>query len=428
VKIVHVGWGYPPEWLGCGPVVYVHHVARAQAAAGHEVAVVCASDRRVDGGPAYEPKALVVEGVPYVHIQNRPAHMHDLWNPGRDVADPQCAEALAYVLAELGPDVVHVHNLVGLSFDAIDAARGSGAKVVTSLHNYFPLCSRDDLFFANVERCEGAAVRSCSSCLGTGLGDDPYRRRHRAGVEALNACDLVLAVSTRVAEIYRAQGVDAGRMVVDRIGSVTAEELWRTVGEGRVAGDEAPADPLRVVFFGSLTPRKGIVGFLQATRLLAHPERVRLRVHGGAAPDVIETMSTIVSALTPAQAQRLEFRGGFGQHDLAGILGDADVAVLPPRWEDNGPQTVMEAQAAGLPVVATRVGGIPDVVEDGRNGLLVDEGDPRDLAAAVDRLSGDPDLVRSLRRGISGPVTMASHRLALDGHYRTLFNGTGRAA
>jgi len=427
VKIAHVGWGYPPEWLGCGPVVYVHHLAQAQARAGHEVAVVCASDRQAEGRPAYEPKALVIEGLPYVHLQNRPAHMHDLWNPERDISDPRCAEALAYVLAELTPDVVHVHNLVGLSFDVIESARAAGATVVASLHNYFTLCPRDDLFFANVERCEGAAVRSCSSCLGTGLGDDPYRRRHQAGVEALNRCDVVLAVSDRVAEIYRHQGVDPERLVVDRIGSVAAEELWRTVGEDRVGADEPPGDPLRLVFFGSLTPRKGIVAFLQALRLLEHPERVRARVHGGAAPDVVETIMTVVGTFSPAHAGRLEFRGAFGQPDLAGMLGDADVAVLPPRWEDNGPQTVMEAQAAGLPVVATRVGGIPDVIEDGRNGLLVDEGDPRHLAAAIDRLSGDPDLVRRLRGGITAPLTMDAHRLALDALYRRAA-GAERAA
>jgi len=289
---------------------------------------------------------------------------------------------------------------------------------VASLHNYFPVCSRDDLFFANAECCAGPPTRSCSSCLGTGLGDAPYRRRHAAGVEALNACDVLLAVSTRVAEIYAAQGVRPELLAVDRIGSVAAEGLWRDLGEARVASPSAPGDPLRLVFFGSLTARKGVVAFLQAMRLLEHPERIEAHVHGGAAPDVVDTVNAMLGTFSPAHAERLSFRGGFTQHDLPAVLADADVAVLPPRWEDNGPQTVMEAQAAGLPVVATRIGGIPDVIRDGDNGILVDDGDPGQLAAAVDRLSGDPELVVRLRRGIEPPVTMDDHRRAVARHYQ----------
>jgi glycosyltransferase involved in cell wall biosynthesis len=380
--------------------------------------VVCASDRTVEGRPLFDPVVAGIDSIPYVHLQNRPVLMHDHWDPLREACDPNCVAAFEHVLKETGPDVVHVHNLVGLSFDVIAAARRFGARVVTSLHNYFPVCSRDDLFFANAERCQGPLERSCSNCLGTVLGDEVYRERHRAGVEALNDSDVLLAVSNRVAEIYAAQGVNPDLIAVDRIGSVTAEALWRDVGQARVEAPAAPARPLRLVFFGALAPRKGIVPFLQAMRLVMEPERVEAHVYGGAAPDLVETIGAMMRSFPPANASRIAFHGGFSQADLSVALGDMDVAVLPPRWEDNGPQTVMEALAAGLPVVATRVGGIPDVVEHGTNGLLVDEGDPGQLAAAIDRLAKDPALVARLRRGIKPPLTMEDHRLSLDGYYR----------
>jgi glycosyltransferase involved in cell wall biosynthesis len=419
MRIVHVGWGYPPEWMGCGPVVYVHNLARSQARAGDLPVVVCASDRSAEGRPPYDAVAVAVDGIPYVHLQNRPVHMHDLWDPRREASDPQCAVAFEFVLKELEPEVVHVHNLVGLSFDVIGAARRSGARVVASLHNYFPICSRDDLFFANAERCGGPLDRSCSSCLGTALGDDAYRERLAAGVEALNGCSVLLAVSSRVSEIYRAQGVDSELLAVDRIGSEAAEELWRELGQERTQSPSARQGPLRLVFFGSLTPRKGIVAFLQAMRIVADPGRVEAHVYGGAAPELIETMTNVIGTYSPAHSSGLSFHGAFTQGDLPRILKDMDVAVLPPRWDDNGPQTVMEAQAAGLPVVATRVGGIPDVIEDGRNGLLVEDGHPEQLAEAIDRLASDPGLVVRLRRGIEAPVTIEAHRLALEDFYRS---------
>lgn len=419
MRILHVGWGYPPQWMGCGPVVYVHTLALAQAKAGDEPVVVCASDRSAEGRPPFDAAAVAVDGIPYVHFQNRPVHMHDYWDPLREACDPQCAEAFEFMVKELEPEIVHVHNLVGLSFDVIGAARRLGVRVVASLHNYFPICSRDDLFFANAERCGGPLERSCSSCLGTALGDGPYRERLRAGVEALNGCGVLLAVSSRVSEIYAAQGVRTELLAVDRIGSVAAEELWRELGQARTRDPKTTGGPLRLVFFGSLTPRKGIMGFLQAMRVVSSPGRVEAHVYGGAAPELVETMSSLLRTFSPAHASRLTFHGGFTQGDLVRVLADMDVAVLPPRWDDNGPQTVMEAQAAGLPVIATRVGGIPDVIEDGRNGLLVDDGHPEQLAGAIDRLAADPALVARLRAGIEPPVTIETHRLALDGFYRT---------
>ncbi|HVC72030.1 MAG TPA: glycosyltransferase [Acidimicrobiales bacterium] len=418
MRILHVGWGYPPEWMGCGPVVYVHNLALSQAQAGDKPMVVCASDRSVPGRPLFDPAVNGIDGIPYIHLQNRPSHMHDKWNPGREAFDPTCAAAFEHVLKETSPEVVHIHNLVGLSFDIIGAAKRYGARLVASLHNYFPICSRDDLFFADAERCDGPLERSCSNCLGTVLGDEHYRERHRVAVEALNTCDVLLAVSGRVADIYAAQGIDRRLLTVDRIGSVAAVELWREVGGARVPSPAPVGGPLRLVFFGTLTPRKGIVSFLQALRLVEHPERVEAHVHGSAAPDLVEPINALIRTFSPGHASRLTFHGAFSQADLPAVLAAADVAVLPPRWDDNGPQTVFEALAAGLPVIGTRVGGIPDIVENGRNGLLVDDGDPRQLAAAIDRLAHDPALVARLRRGINPPLSMDDHRVTLEGYYR----------
>ena len=131
MRILHVGWGYPPEWMGCGPVVYVHNLALAQAEAGDKPMVVCASDRSVPGRP------LV-----------RPGGGRDRRDPLRAPAEParrtcttsgiHCARRVTPVRGGLRarpqgdePEVVHIHNLVGLSFDVIGAAKRYGARVVS---------------------------------------------------------------------------------------------------------------------------------------------------------------------------------------------------------------------------------------------------------------------------------------------------------
>ena len=83
------------------------------------------------------------------------------------------------------------------------------------------------------------------------------------------------------------------------------------------------------------------------------------------------------------------------RHDVPRLLAAADVFVLASRSEGH-PVSVLEAMAAGLPVVASRVGGVPEQVVDGETGLLVDPGDPKPLAAALERLTGDPALRRRL--------------------------------
>jgi glycosyltransferase involved in cell wall biosynthesis len=423
MKVAHVGWGHWPEHRTAGPIIYLHKLAQTQVAAGDEATIVCASERKIAGADRYATLTDVVDGIPYVHVCNRPVHMHDFWNPLREAHDPHAERAFEQVFAELGPDVVHVHNFVGLSFDVIAAAKRHATAVISSLHNYVPLCSRDDLFFADAERCGGPLERSCSRCLGTLVEQSEYVERHSAAVAALNSCDRVLPVSTRVKEIYAAQGVEPELMAVDHCGTPAGERLWRRLGSRRVAeaaaGLEQPIGerPLRLVFFGAGLPRKGAMHLLQSVRALSDPSRIEVNVYGGIGPADQERLNGFLAASPPAVREAIHFRGGFNQDDLDGILAGADAAVLTPRWEDNGPQTVMEALSAGLPVLGSRVGGIPDFVADGRNGLLVEESRARELAAAIQRLLDEPGLLAQLRAGIRPPVRMSEHARALRRFY-----------
>jgi glycosyltransferase involved in cell wall biosynthesis len=83
--------------------------------------------------------------------------------------------------------------------------------------------------------------------------------------------------------------------------------------------------------------------------------------------------------------------------DIPDLLRAADVFVFPSRWEGN-PLSVMEAMAAGLPVVATAVGGVPELVEDGASGILVPNEDLHGLVAAMQRMAQNPDLREQMGR------------------------------
>jgi glycosyltransferase involved in cell wall biosynthesis len=90
------------------------------------------------------------------------------------------------------------------------------------------------------------------------------------------------------------------------------------------------------------------------------------------------------------------FVGPLPRDRVLELFAAADASLLSSSWE-NFPHTVVEALSVGTPVIATRVGGVPEVVQDGVNGLLVDPGDVDALTAAVRRFVGDPDLAGRLR-------------------------------
>jgi glycosyltransferase involved in cell wall biosynthesis len=116
---------------------------------------------------------------------------------------------------------------------------------------------------------------------------------------------------------------------------------------------------------------------------------------------------------------RVRFLGALERDRVLELLAGADAALLSSSWE-NFPHVLVEALAAGTPVIATRVGGVPEIVEDGVNGLLVAPNDAAALAAAIRRFFGDEELRALLRAGAASSVARFSPDAVFDELDRTL--------
>lgn len=201
--------------------------------------------------------------------------------------------------------------------------------------------------------------------------------------------DRVVAVSEGVRRymVERAH-IPAGKIVVMRNGVDPGRFRLRRGGFRRREG--IASDCLLVTTVGRLHAQKGLGCLLQAARSLTlpHPE-VRFLVVG--------------EGPERRQLLRLRDRLGLGDRvrflgfraDVPQILADSDVFALPSLWEGLS-IALLEAMAAGLPVVATDVEGVAEVVTDGETGLVVPPGDADALTAALSRLLGDPSLRRRL--------------------------------
>ncbi len=243
--------------------------------------------------------------------------------------------------------------------------------------------------------------------------------------------DRVIAVSAAVARFQRRfNRVPASRLEVVH-GFVEADRFApgrHHPAAARAALGVAAEGPL-LGFVGSLFREKGLLDLVRALpAVAAEVPSVRLVLVGRGPEDYTALLRAEASRL--GVADRLVFTGP--REDVAPLLPAFDVLVLPSR-DDGFSLAVAEAMAAGVPVVATRVGGVPECVEEGRTGLLVPPRRPPALAAALASLLRDPSRRRAMGEAararvierFSAEVQVPQVVLALE---RAALRGQGRAS
>jgi len=230
---------------------------------------------------------------------------------------------------------------------------------------------------------------------------------------ALRRADLWCPTSQySAAETGRVHGLDATRMRIVYNG-VSDEFLGAAPrSESRESG------PVRAVFFGRLARDKGVYTILEALRAAETPPDELLLIGRGD-----EASGLKARAKELGLERRVRFVPWVEASELARLVGQAHFAVLPSFHESFG-NSVAEGMALGLPVISTRAGSIPEIIEDGRTGVLVDAGYATALAAAMSRLVRDPEhaaaLGRAARASVLDRFTWDAAAAAFEGHYRTL--------
>jgi glycosyltransferase involved in cell wall biosynthesis len=287
-------------------------------------------------------------------------------------------EAIAQVrelVGTWGAEIVHFHNLFPLiSPAAIREASAQGAGVVMTLHNYRLMCLSGSFYRDghNCEECLGhlpwrGIVHGCyrESALASGVLATSLSL-HRS-LSTFDRVDRFLAVSDFVRKKYVEAGISD-----ERIG-LAPQFAWPT------ARREGPGDYF--LYVGRLTQEKGANALIEAWE----QDLGRLVVVGDG-PE----MAHMRSVAPP----NVEFRGLVGGDAIPGLLRGARALLVPSLANDPSPRSVTEAYAAGVPVLASRRGGLSETVEDNESGLLISPGVSSEWASAVRRLSDDSEAIR----------------------------------
>ena len=347
---------------------------------GHEVAVATlrqpgqsAREER-DGVRIYRLPGLA-QRIPWLFSEHGRRH-------APPAPDPTTVLALRRVIEREQPDVVHGHNWLAHAY--LPLRRYDRAAYVLSLHDYSLICANKRLMRMRAP-CSGPGPLKCLTCAadqyGAMVGPPVAVLTKLSGRAQRRAVDLFLPVSREVA--LRC-GLDGRRAPYEVVPNFLIDEP-RSDGIDDPLLRRLPSGDF-ILYVGDLAADKGVGILLEAHGRMT--TKVPLVLIG----------RSVEAGLVPADDNVISL--GLLSH---GTVLDAwrrcAVGVVPSITRETFGLVALEAMAAGVPVIASRVGGLPDVVTDGETGLLVAPGDAGELSAALDRLIEDVALRERLGKG-----------------------------
>jgi glycosyltransferase involved in cell wall biosynthesis len=422
MRILFITHFFPPT-RNAGTENYTLGLAKAFLNKGHDVEVLCAEDWEY--GDSYWNG--VTEGF-YEGVLVHRIHLNWLKasNPNRILYDSSPVEEwLDQFLREQKFDLVHITSVMTLGIGVMRSVKRAGLPLILTLMDFWFICPSIQLLRSDGSLCDGkTSVWQCQSCLLAGshlfqrIQQIPIsetvqsnffetlshvnfitKRRGLRGMllnmserkmnltAALSLPDVILAHSKTVQQI------------VNQNTSIRVDLLQN--GQDLPWRDNLPpkkaSGSLRFGYIGQIESIKGVHILVEAFQRAHIDEQAHLNIWGDLTrnPSYVKQIQ-LLSDHNPS----INFLGRFDREQLATVLAEMDVLVVPSIWYENAPLVIQEAFAAGMPVVASNVGGMAEAVAHEVNGLLFERGDSDDLARQLKRIAEEPGLLDRLRYGI----------------------------
>jgi glycosyltransferase involved in cell wall biosynthesis len=422
LRIVFVVHTFFPSWRA-GTEVYAKSLARKVVDQGHEAFVVCyeppAENESFEGIRAWD---TIWDGLPVHRISF--CKRHSCFHL-KDYFHQEVEDRLLRYFSQIRPDVVHVVHAMHLTTASIWAAKRLGLPVVSTATDFWYICPTYQLVKWDESLCRGPQPLTCMACVTAGDGGIPLRRlaarkwlarvlspiltllgqtrifrtnwlpvllwlseRRSWMKKTLSQVDVLLAPTANTARLITLNGLKPSEMRTSGFG---LEAHLRRVAEA------PPYDSvLRVGYVGTFRRSKGLHVLLEAMSRLP-PGKVRLDVYGSPGP--FPEYDRMVRGLAEG-LENVSFRGTFPNEKLPDVFAGFDVLAIPSLWYENSPLVLLSAFALRIPVVASNVGSLADLIEHGKSGLLFEMGNADDLARQLRKLAEEPEQVKRLRAGI----------------------------
>ncbi len=377
MRVLMLAQFYPPI-IG-GEEHHVHNLSVALAARGHDVSVATLWQ---EGLPEFECR----QGVRIYRIHGSMQRISAIFTDKQrrhlpPFPDPEMLWALRRVITQERPQIVHAHNWIVHSFTPLKT--WSKAKLIVTLHDCSLVCAKQRFEYQR-KPCRGSGLTKCLGCAaehyGAARGIPIALATQFWGKAERSAVDMFLPVSRAIAEATQLAQHKAPYRIVPNF---MADDLDTSSENAGPFLAQLPKDDF-LLFVGMLSHGKGVNVLLRAYAEMG--SQVPLVLIGRPQPDF--------SATFPPNAHALQ---SWPHAAVMDAWGRCTIALVPSVDLDAFPTVALEAMAMGRPIIASRIGGLPDIVVDGETGLLVPPDDSHALREAIESLLDDP--IRRERMG-----------------------------
>jgi GT2 family glycosyltransferase/glycosyltransferase involved in cell wall biosynthesis len=444
VRVLVIVHGFPPQAQG-GSEIYADEHARALVERGHDVLVL--TRERDITQPERHIRFEQRNGMRVAWVNNTFA---DTTSYADSYEHARLADAVMPVIDDWAPDVAHIHHLTCLSTRIVLGLSERQIPVFHTLHDYWLMCHRGQLLDRELQICSGPGDHGCGRCVGppdppmtsviksSGLARTIQQLAPAAVLDALartlRHLDVPKSPGGAAAEAARVAHMRAvcsritrflapSRHIRDahlRFGIEPSRISWSPYGFNhamlRQSGPITRRGPLQIGFIGTLMPSKAPDVLLEAHRLLDEGS-AELHLFGASADYHGDT--SYRARLAPLLSFPGVHQHGPRPHaQIPAVLSRLDVLVVPSVWPENSPLVIQEAMIAGVTVVASRIGGIVELIESDADGFLFEPGNVAELASILATLTRR----RPARTGSAASRirTLADDAKAAEGLYRDL--------
>jgi glycosyltransferase involved in cell wall biosynthesis len=379
-----------------------------------------------------------VEGLRVTRVVNNLTRIPD---PKVYYDNPFFDQSFLNTLKQEKPDLVHFQHFIALSARLVRMAKEEGYPVVLSLHDFFILCHRIHLLKEDNRLCPGPLYGlECVSCLDDYyslkpkdarttfflknkeilpfsfvkwtkrffippkfLGEQGYEvfHRYRFMYEILKIPDVLLVPSSFVKKQFlRYYPFIEPKLKVIPLGIFPVD--------GRQRGKKVNGK-VRFCYFGNILPLKGLHLLIDAFKALSQG-KATLTIYGSRNP---WTQTYYDQLRKQANGFSVDFRDPFKRENLSEALRDQDIVVLPSICPESFSFVIREANSMGLPVIASRIGAVPEAIKEGENGLLFEPGNIRELRDCMLRFVEEPRLLQKMALKMPKVKTMDEHAVEL---------------
>ena len=450
MRILHISCGYFLDSIG-GTEVYVHNLSQELIRNGYQPFVSYIAEFYKRDGPKFRTREYDFEGIPVFVIER------NLFNLKTQEIYFGTSKELSFLfkdyLRRIQPDIIHFHHFSPIGvITQLEVAKELRLSTILTYHTPMMTCSNSVMLFLGKSICTGKLdFNRCLMCLQVFHGVPlilawTWAKLPKILAKNLGKLVVKIGVGSRLATWLQLPWINRKRIESWRLGlqmidhfvvvcqwayglllenNISREKISlcrQGIGQIPPVTQKQRNDTLRLGFLGRIHQTKGLHILLQAFKSLSgHYKNIELSIYGSVQKPSDEKYYYKLRRQS-RKDKRIKWLGVLSGKDKFQALNNLDILIIPSYWLETGPLVLLEAWAVETPVIGSRLGGISELVTEGKGGLLFEAGNPRELARLIKKIYNDPQVINRLRESIPAVRTMKDVASDMDNLYQRIYN------